>query len=212
MSISLVMYLKNEEAGVRRAIESVIDHVDEFVAWVTGGDDRTLEIVQEYSPRLYTLQVPPEAVDFGEMESIICHLAKCDFVLRLDGDETLENAHKLKDLIDSEDYVTWKFPRMRWADLEMTVQQEKEAYPDWQYRLFLNDKLSRFVDALHPHFETPHMIGEVSGMVIHHFVDVLHLSNPKRRAEREELYRLLAKKSGKEPEGSPEAMRLAGHQ
>lgn len=153
--------------------------------------------------------MPEQAIDFGMMETMVTHLARCQWVLRLDGDETLENAHLLFDLID-QDYDAWKFPRKRWADLKKSIRLENEAWPDFQFRFFLNDKQSRYIGIVHPHFDTPHVIGETYDIWLNHFVDPLHLSDPVRAEERRKLREILAKKSGKTPEGSSEAMRLAG--
>lgn len=210
-SITAAFYVKNEEAGLERAISSVLDFVDEIIIWDTGSTDGTLAIAEKYANRIYRLKVPFSAIDFGEMETIVTHLAKTDWVLRLDGDETLTNGRLLRELAESEDYGVWKLPRRRWADLAMTAQLEQEAWPDWQYRFMYADGQSCYVDPLHPKFETPHVIGETRDVIIEHFVDPLHLNDPTRVRRRSRLYRRLARLSGKAPEGSDEAMRLAGY-
>lgn len=210
-TITAAFYVKNEQEGLEDAILSVRDFVDVVLIWDTGSTDGTPDIARKYADVLYTLPVPLEAVHFGEMESIVTGLAHTDWVLRIDGDETLGNAYRLADLVESEDYGVWKLPRYRWADLNKTRQLEKEAFPDWQYRLFLADGRSRYLDAVHTRFETPHPIGETYDVFLNHFVDPLHLSNPERVKERAALYERLAEISGKSPEGSEEAMRLGGH-
>lgn len=211
MSITAAFYVKDEKDGLRNAILSVRDVVDVVLVWDTGSTDGTLETVDDLIDRVYRLVVPPDAVNFGELETMVTHLAKTDWVLRLDGDETLTNAALLPDLAESEDHGVWAFPRRRWADLGMTQQLEVEAFPDWQYRFMLADGRSHYLDAIHPRFETPHPIGIIYEVVIEHFVDPLHLSNPERVARRNALYETLAERAGKAPEGSAEAMRLAKH-
>ncbi len=210
-SITAVFYVKDERAGLRNAILSVRPHVEVVLVWDTGSTDGTLETVRDLVDRTYQLKVPLEAVDFGEMETFVTHLAKTDWALKLDGDEMLSNAHLLHELTETEDYGAWRFPRKRWADLGMTKQLELEAWPDWQYRFMLADGQSRYVDAIHPRFESPHPVGETYEIWLDHFVDIYHLSDPVRVQERTKLYQFLANRAGKAPEGSPEAMRLAGH-
>ncbi len=208
-TISLVLYVLDEAEHIERAILSAINFVDEILVWDTGSMDGTADIAATYADRLYRLRVPEEAVHFGEMETMAAHLAKCDWVLRLDGDEELEGGEMLRGLA-SQQYGAWAFPRYRWADLGKTVQLEREAFPDFQYRFVLNDGKTRWVDPLHPRFETPHQVGTaLLSPCLNHFVDPLHLNNPERVAQRNRLYARLAAKAGKAPEGSPEAMRLA---
>lgn len=209
-TIGLVIYAKNEEDGLERAILSALPHVDTVTVWDTGSTDGTLEIARKYADFLYTLQVPPDAMDFGMVESMTSRLTPCEWSLRLDGDETLEEGSFLRDLVETE-YDVWGFARYRWADLAGTVQLEKEAFPDYQYRLIRNDHRTWFRDLLHPRIETPHLIGRTLTPFISHFVDPLHLSNPQRVEERNRLYETLARRAGKSPEGSDEALRLAGH-
>lgn len=208
--IGLVIYAKNEEAGLEQAILSALPYVDTVTVWDTGSTDGTLEIAKKYADFLYTLRVPPDAMDFGMITSMAIRLTPCEWSLQLDGDETLEGGHLLRELVETE-YDVWGFARYRWADLTKTVQLEKEAFPDYQYRLIRNDHRTWFRDFLHQRIETPHLIGRTLVPFINHFVDPLHLSNPVRVAERARLYEILAQKAGKNPEGSEEAMRLAGH-
>lgn len=219
-SIELAMYVKDEVRGIASAIESaLLAGVDSVFIWDTGSTDGTPDIVEGRSRlhrsipfRVFDWPVPEEAVDFGAMETAVCWMAKGDWVLRLDGDEMISTVVDLHDLIDGH-FGAWKMPRYRWADLERRIQLEVEAFPDFQYRFFRNDGQSRYVGLIHPTFETSHPIGDASGIVdLHHFVDPLHLSNPVRVEARNRLYRRLATRAGKAPEGSPEGMRLAGHQ
>src|SRR3989337_1670622 len=119
-SIGLVIYAKNEEAGLEQAILSALPHVDAVTVWDTGSTDGTLEIAKKYADFLYTLQVPPEAMDFGMIESMTIRLTPCEWSLRLDGDETLEEGRLIRDLVET-DYDVWGFARYRWADLAKTV-------------------------------------------------------------------------------------------
>jgi glycosyltransferase involved in cell wall biosynthesis len=212
-SIELVLYVYNEAEHLERAILSAINDVDEVTVWDTGSTDGTLDIAQTYADRLYRLAVPEEAMDFGEIETMVMHLARCDWVFRLDGDEELGRRDPrscLKSLIMSGSAGAWGLARYRWADMDRVHQVEKEAWPDYQYRLVLNDGRSRFVGPLHPNFETEHRIGRTTDLYLDHYVDPLHLRAGERLEQRNRLYARLAAKAGKAPEGSAEAMKLAG--
>ena len=51
--LSVLMIVKDEEANIRRFLESIVDVVDEIIVVDTGSTDRTPEIVKEYTDKLY---------------------------------------------------------------------------------------------------------------------------------------------------------------
>lgn len=214
-AVECVLYVRDEVGGIRRAIESARRAgADTVLVWDTGSTDGTLELAHELADRVLRWPIPEEAVHFGSMETAVVWMSRGDWVLRLDGDEMIRtfDGLNLHDLIDPY-YGVWKMARARWADLGRTIQLEKSAWPDWQFRFLRNDGLSRYVGALHPRFETPHPIGECEpeAIVLDHFVDPLHFVDPEKMERRTRLYDRLSKLAGKAPEGSAEAMTLAGH-
>ena len=52
-SVSLCMIVKNEEAVIGRCLESVQGMVDEIIIVDTGSEDRTKEIVERYTDKIY---------------------------------------------------------------------------------------------------------------------------------------------------------------
>jgi Glycosyltransferases involved in cell wall biogenesis len=53
VTISLCMIVKNEEAVLRRCLDSVKETVDEIIIVDTGSVDKTKEIAAEYTPKVY---------------------------------------------------------------------------------------------------------------------------------------------------------------
>ena len=53
VTISLCMIVKNEEAVIKRCLESVKEVVDEIIVVDTGSQDRTKEIAEEEGAQVY---------------------------------------------------------------------------------------------------------------------------------------------------------------
>ncbi|MFH1689389.1 MAG: glycosyltransferase, partial [Candidatus Eisenbacteria bacterium] len=97
--ISAPMIVKNEERGIRKALESLRDVVDEIVVVDTGSTDRTMEIVEEVGhewwegsvqrPVLKLLEHPWQD-DFSEARNFAQNACTGDWCVILDGDEVLE--------------------------------------------------------------------------------------------------------------------------
>lgn len=187
MNISLCCFVKNEAHCIHYMIKSVIDYVDEFIVVDTGSEDNTIEICKIYGARVYKVGF----TDFGSIRTLTAHLATKEWVLMLDADEILEKPNKLEDLVVNGDSFAYAFPRKRWLDLSMKNQTELEAYPDWQVRLFKNNKNYIWQRELHENFVGTDIKNIENGPMIHHFQDVLR--DEKRKQERKELYEKLAK-------------------
>lgn len=137
--ITLAMFVKNCESSIARAIGSVSKVVREIVIVDTGSTDSTVDICEGFGARVYRVGFS----DFGSIRTITGHLAREEWVLGLDSDETIleEDLHLFDGLIKEADRLgidAWALPRKRWLDLDMKVQLEKDVYPDWQYRFFRN--------------------------------------------------------------------------
>lgn len=207
LPVSLCLFVKDEEKDIRDCLESVLPLVSEIVVVDTGSRDGTIQICRKYTDRVYQIGFS----DFGSIRTVTAHLAQYPWVLMLDADETIlaEDWGKFPALIDQPEGVSgddmefgpdgevvidsWAFPRKRWADRWMTRQEEPEAYPDWQVRLFRNHQSRqkiRFIRRIH---ET--ISGCIrtefcpDGPTIHHFQNVN--TTPEQRMARCALYRKL---------------------
>lgn len=198
--------VKNESACIEGMVLSVINYIDEVVLVDTGSTDDTAELVEaiciknKIPFRLYRL---PQIENFGMIRTITCHLADSDYVLTLDADERLSNPEVLKTLTKNWAIEAYAFPRRRWLDLEMTKQTELEAYPDFQVRLFKNNKSYVWKRELHEFFDGAAVENlETNCPIIEHLHDVYKTN--ERLMERYTLYQRLSTKAGVTIEGGHE--------
>ncbi len=197
--ITLATFVKDEENCIAHMIESVKRHVDEIVVVDTGSTDNTISICRDFGARIYEVGF----TDFGKIRTLAAHLAKKEWVLMLDADETLTCNICLRSHLDLTTQEAIAIPRKRWLDLEMTKQTELEAYPDWQVRLFKNNPNYVWKRELHEYFDGAPVYHDSTGhLCINHFHDVF--KSPLRLAERDTLYLTLAKKAGVTKEGGHE--------
>ena len=135
--ISACITAGNEEANIRRCLESV-KWCDEIVVVDSYSTDRTAEISQEYTDRVYQ----HEWLGYVGQKNFIRGLARNPWILFIDADE--EISEELRDEILREfergpgRYVGYRFPRRvfylgRWI-------YHGEWYPDYKLRLFLKEK------------------------------------------------------------------------
>jgi len=217
-SLSLCTFVKNEEHCIGNMIKSVINYVNEVILIDTGSTDNTIEVAREACIRNGpngTIQKVPLRVyrvgftNFGEIRTLASHLASQEWVLMLDADEELFNAHKLLSLM-TEGYEACAFPRRRWLDIEKKQQTELNAFPDWQVRFYKNNKDFTWKRELHEYFDgapVTHIQGGIPPDAIHtpvieHFHDVY--KDAERLKEREKLYTRLAEVAGVTVEGGHE--------
>lgn len=87
--ISVYIICMNEEGNIRRALESVAEF-DDIVVVDSGSTDGTLDIVREFTDRIYTRAWTDEY----EQRTHAMGLCKHDYVLSLDADEEATDALK----------------------------------------------------------------------------------------------------------------------
>lgn len=109
ISISLCMIVKNEDDVLDRCLSSVSDLVDEIIIVDTGSTDKTKEIAQKYTDKIYTF---PWIHDFSAARNFSYSKATKEYILWIDADEVIyekdrEKFKKLKETLDdSVDSVT----------------------------------------------------------------------------------------------------------
>lgn len=91
--ISLVLIVKNEEKDLPRCLESFKDIVKEIVVVDTGSTDRTVEIAKSYGARVEFFEWTN---DFAEARNVSLSFASCEWILRTDADEYIEEPEKTK--------------------------------------------------------------------------------------------------------------------
>lgn len=122
-SIALCMIVKNVEKTITAALESVAPYVNEIIITDTGSDDRSKEVIWSVAPRAtilnFTPQTHPEAflldvkeswpednipgqftgkhmlANFGAARQYGWSRSTTDFIMWIDADDVVENAHKI---------------------------------------------------------------------------------------------------------------------
>lgn len=84
--VGLCMIVKNEERALARCLESVRSWVGEMVVVDTGSTDQTIDIAKAYGARVSHFSW---CDDFAAARNAALDQAACEWVLVLDGDETL---------------------------------------------------------------------------------------------------------------------------
>lgn len=116
-TLSLAMIVKNESENIERCLQSILPAVDELCIVDTGSTDGTPEIIKEVAarfnvPLVMTLATPEKNPDmfiktdaehtdlnFAEARNQSFALALGTYVMWLDGDDTVENADGIKNVL-----------------------------------------------------------------------------------------------------------------
>lgn len=88
--ISVVIICKNEERIIRKCLDSVT-WADEIVIVDSGSTDRTIEIVSEYTDKIF---INSDWQGFGYQKKLAVNKASYDWVLSLDSDEVVSEELK----------------------------------------------------------------------------------------------------------------------
>lgn len=86
-SLSACMIVKNEEKFLAQCLTSIKDAVDEIIIVDTGSTDKTIEIAQSFHAKIYC---HPWKNSFSDARNHSLSYAKCDWILQIDADETLD--------------------------------------------------------------------------------------------------------------------------
>jgi len=147
LPITLAIFAKNNEDSIHLPIQSVYNLVSEIILVDTGSTDNTIKIAEKLGAKVYKVGFS----DFGSIRTLTVHLSTQPWILGLDSDEILcpEEVDSLRSLVYDTKVDVWGLPRRRWADIDMKNQVEKEAYPDYQYRLIRNNKEYYYSNRVH---------------------------------------------------------------
>ena len=92
-TISLCMIVKNEEMHIARCLDSISELVDEIIVVDTGSVDRTVEIVSNYTSKVYSYLWKD---DFSDARNYSFSKASMDYCMWMDADDILEETEKDK--------------------------------------------------------------------------------------------------------------------
>lgn len=97
ITISLCMIVKNEEDVLKRCVDSVKDIVDEIIIVDTGSTDKTREIAESLTDKVYDFEWID---DFSAARNFAYSKATMEYILILDADDVVleEDREKFKKL------------------------------------------------------------------------------------------------------------------
>jgi glycosyltransferase involved in cell wall biosynthesis len=87
IKISLCMIVKNEESSLGECLNSISEHMDEIIIVDTGSSDRTREIAQRYTDKVYNYIWKD---DFSAARNFSISKTSNEYVLILDADEIVK--------------------------------------------------------------------------------------------------------------------------
>lgn len=163
-TISLCMIVKNEECIIERCLDSVQRVVDEINIIDTGSTDRTKDIVQNYTSRIYDFIW---CDDFARARNFSFQQATKDYILWLDADDVITSEHQQKllqlkySLYPNVDAVSMDYDIALDADGSVEAREKR-------YRLVKRQCHFQWYGAVHEYLE-------VSGQLYHSDIAVTHL-------------------------------------
>ncbi|STX28367.1 lipopolysaccharide biosynthesis glycosyltransferase [Legionella beliardensis] len=106
--LSVIIISKNEEANIKRCLESV-SFADEIVVLDSGSTDKTIEIAQKYTENVYTSE---DWYGYGVQKQRALNLATGDWVLNLDADESVSEHLRtaIEEAMESDEADAYRIP------------------------------------------------------------------------------------------------------
>ena len=146
VTFSVCMIVKNEERMLKRCLDSIADLMDEIIIVDTGSSDRTKQIAEKYTDRIYDFNW---VGDFSKARNFAFEKATCDYIYSADADEFLdeENREKLKQLketiLPEIDIVQMKYTNQ--LEFGTIYNYDEELRP----KLFKRIRTFRFEEPIH---------------------------------------------------------------
>lgn len=165
MSLSICIITLNEEANIRRTLESVKDIADEIIVVDSGSTDSTVPIAQSYGAKVFV-----EAwKGFALQKNSSLDKASCDWILSLDADEEVSEdlAASIKSLMQ----VTPEFDAYTMNRRNLYLgrwMKHAGYYPDRKMRLVRREMAEFEIRAVHEDMKKLPRLGHLQGDLIHH--------------------------------------------
>jgi len=165
MKLSVIVIAKNEEQMIGDCLKSVRQLADEIILVDSGSTDKMVDIAREYGAKIINL--PSEKLEFAKWRNAGLKEAKGSWVFYLDADErvTPDLQEEIQFAIEKKEYIAYQIPRRNfYLGKEMHY---GGAWPDYVKRLFLKEKLKKWVGELHedPVFEGE--MGRLKNPIVH---------------------------------------------
>ncbi|MDD3039569.1 FkbM family methyltransferase [Bacteroides sp.] len=140
-SITLGIISYNEGALMERLLNQLAEFVDEIIVVDSFSTDNTHEIISRFKhAKLFNSTIRD---NFALIRNEVIAHSSSDYILMMDCDELLENPEVFFKQTFTED--AYMFPRKNYVDGEFM----KNAYPDYQGRLFKNNGKIKYERAVH---------------------------------------------------------------
>ena len=170
--LTVIIIAKNEEANIRRCLESV-GFADEIIVLDSGSTDNTMAIAKQYTSNVFLT----DWRGYGVQKQRALSKARGDWVLNLDADESVseELQQEIKKAIASDIADAYRIP------IQMFFYNQPLKYsasPKRHIRLFKRANASYSTDIVHEKILLPaHVtIGKLKKAVMHHsYQDVSHV-------------------------------------
>ena len=162
--LSVTIITKNEEANIRRTLESV-HWVDEIVVLDSGSTDQTVHICREFTDKVFH----QAWLGYGQQKNAAIDRASGDWVLSLDADEPIEAAlsEEIRAIVASPAAKDgYRIPRKtfflgKWV-------RHGGWYPDYNLRLFRKGA-GRFSErVVHEAVTVEGTVGRTRHAILHH--------------------------------------------
>ncbi len=163
--ISVFIPVLNEEDKIRDALESV-KWVDEIVVVDTGCTDGTMDIVRQYTDRIFTLSFQ----GFGDLRNQAVGFCSHDWLLSIDADErcSAELQREIQDVIRQDQAKDAYFIPRRNYFMGREIRY-CGWYPDYcQPKLFRRGALTYHDDMVHEGFDIHGAVGYLNHDVLHY--------------------------------------------
>mgnify|MGYP001221464644 CR=1 FL=1 len=169
MSLSVVIIAKNEQASIRRCLESV-KWADEIIVLDSGSTDDTVSICREYTDHVHQTDWP----GFGPQKNRALERASGDWVLSLDADEWVTPASRdeiERAMAQPRGASAFRLPRL--SSFCGRFMRHSGWWPDHVVRLFRRGAARFSDDAVHERAIVDGSTGTLQEPLMHEtFVDL----------------------------------------
>ncbi|MBN1076770.1 glycosyltransferase family 2 protein [Clostridium botulinum] len=149
MKLSICMMVKDEEKNLRRCLNSVKPLIEEGIAELiivdTGSSDNTVDIVKEYTDKVYFHLWNN---DFSSMRNMSISYARGEWIFILDADEEVENLDELRKVLLNEKIKDSNTLILEVKNIDTLKDKNNIAYSP-STRIFKNDGQFKYIGAVH---------------------------------------------------------------
>lgn len=170
--LSVTIICKNEEANIRRCLQSV-SFADEIIVLDSGSTDNTVAIAKEFTPHVYST----DWQGYGVQKQRALAKATKEWVLNLDADEYLTEAlqQEIKEVIAANEYDAFRvLIQMQFYNKALKHSSSSSRH----IRLFRREQANFSDDIVHEKVLLPtgSRIGKLKSPILHYsYQDVTHV-------------------------------------